>query len=164
MIELRPLTPEDIAEINSWPAYADGFAQMDYALRARGWLDEFSGRPGTTIYIAESDGQAVGFSILSIAGEGDAEFRIAIHPHRLGKGVGREVTLATLRAGFMLLGLDRIHLIVRKTNPRAARLYERVGFAQRGESVHAIQGEPIEFIDMDLTRKTFIGLNHREGE
>ncbi len=40
MIQLRPIIPEDISEIN-WPPYLGGFEQMDYALRNNGWLDEF---------------------------------------------------------------------------------------------------------------------------
>lgn len=141
MVELRLTRTEDFAEINKWPDYIDGFAQMDYALREHGWLDEFRNRPKTWIYIADLNKQVIGFSLLSITAEGKAEFRIAMHPRWTGKGLGREVTLATLKTGFQQLNLDRIYLIVRKNNHRAAKLYESIGFTTTGESVHAIQGK-----------------------
>ena len=57
MIDLRPITSEDVKEIRNWPSYSDEFAPMDYALRKHGWLDEFMNRPQTQIYIADSGKQ-----------------------------------------------------------------------------------------------------------
>ncbi len=164
MIELRLIRTDDIADINNWPHYVNGFAQMDYALRERGWLDEFSSRPNTWIYIADLNKQVIGFSILSITGDREAEFRIAMHPGWTGKGLGREVTLATLKTGFGQLNLDRIYLIVRKNNHRAAKLYENIGFAITGESIHTIQGKRIKFTDMVMTKERFSDLNIGEDE
>jgi len=163
MIDLRPIAKEDVKEIKNWPPYSNGFAQMDYALREHGWIDEFINRPKTFIYIAELDTQIVGFSLLSIMAEGAAEFRLAIHPFWTGKGVGRKVTFAILKAGFQLLHLDRIFLIVRKNNHRATKLYESVGFVLTGESVHMIQGKYIDFDDMVITKEKFNQFNAEEG-
>lgn len=162
MIKLRPIQIEDIAEIKKWPAYVDGFEQMDYALRDNGWIDEFWNKPRTWIYIAELNRQIVGFSLLSITSEGEAEFRIAMHPHSTGKGLGRQVTLATLKEGFPQLNLKKIHLIVRKNNPRAEKLYKRAGFTKTGESTRTIQGKAIDFINMDVSRETYIDRFRRE--
>jgi len=82
----------------------------------------------------------------------------------MGKGLGREVTLATLKTGFQQLNLDKIYLIVRKNNHRAAKLYESIGFTMTSESVHAIQRKLIEFIDMDMTKGTFTDLKIEEDE
>jgi diamine N-acetyltransferase len=155
MIDLRPLRTEDAAEIGAWPAYGNGFEQMDYALREHGWLSVYMGRPNTWIYVADFNKQAIGFSLLSVTSEGTAEFRIALHPLWTGKGLGREVTLATLKAGFQELNLDKVYLIVRKNNHRAARLYKKIGLTLTGESVHAIQGKPVVFNDMAITREEF---------
>jgi diamine N-acetyltransferase len=155
MIELRPIRAEDITDIKSWPPYRGGFEQMDYALRDNGWLEEFRDRPNTVIYIAETAGTIIGFSLLSVIVEEDAEFRIAMHPDWTGRGLGRDVTLATLETGFRHLNLARVHLIVRKNNPRASKLYRSIGFAITGESVHTIQGNAIECIDMVMTRERF---------
>ncbi len=163
MIELRPIRPEDVAEIKNWPPYTNGFEQMDYALRDHGWLDEFRDRPDTRIYAVVMNDRLRGFSLLSPTSDNETEFRIAIHPDWTGKGLGREVTLATLKKGFSQPGLDRIRLIVRKNNPRASKLYESIGFAATGESVHTIQGKRIGFIDMIMTRERFDTLNIKEN-
>jgi len=164
MIELRSIRPEDVGEIKNWPSYSDGFEQMDYALREHGWLDEFRRHPHTWIYIAEFNRQVIGFSLLSITAVGEAEFRIVIHPHQTGKGLGKQVTLVTLKMGFRQLNLDRIHLIVRKNNHPAAKLYKSLGFSITGESIHLIQGKRIEFTGMAMTKEKFNKLNVEEGE
>ncbi len=153
MVHLRPITSADIAEINKWPPYERDFAQMDYSLREKGWLDEFYDKLHVRLYAIESDKGVVGFTLLNFTGKEEAEFRVALHPLEVGKGLGEEATRSTLQIGFDQFGLKRIYLIVRKSNPRAARLYERVGFTKSGESVHTIQGQRIEFIDLDITRE-----------
>ena len=159
MIKLRPITIKDIEYIKTWPPYGGGFECMDYALRQNGWLDEFIDKADTRIYLAESDNRAVGFSLLCTRSEGEAEFRIAIHPHETGKGLGRKIAIMTLEAGFQTPGMDRIRLIVRKKNAPAIKLYEKLGFNRVGESVHDIQGKTIEFFDMVIDRDTFSHLH-----
>lgn len=155
MIKLRPISNEDISEIKKWPPYQDGFEQMDYALRDNGWLDEFRNKPDAWIYAAEEEGRLAGFSLIAIAAEGEAEFRIALHPRLTGKGIGRQVMLAILQEGFERHKLNKVHLIVRKNNPRAAKLYESVGFRKTGECIHVILGKQIEFVDMDMSVEKF---------
>jgi RimJ/RimL family protein N-acetyltransferase len=155
MIELRLITDEDVAKVKNWPSYTDEFEAMDYALRKDGWLDEYRERPMTWIYVAELDKQTVGFSLLSTTGEGEAEFRIAIHSRWIGKGLGKKIAFATLKKGFRQLNLTRIHLIVRKENKVASKLYESLGFIKSGESTRMIQGKIIEFINMNLTKEDF---------
>jgi len=163
LIELRPIRTEDIVKIKKWPPYLGGFEQMDYALRDNGWIDKFWNRPNTWIYVAEMDRQLIGFSLLSVTVEKDAEFRIAIHPDWTGKGQGRAVTLAMLKKGFQQLSLGKIHLIVRKNNHRASKLYSNIGFTKTGESIHTIQGKHIEFVDMSLFRERFDNLKIKEN-
>lgn len=163
MTGLRAITPADSAEIKQWPPYGSGFEQMDYALRDKGWLDEFRDDPRALVYAAVAKGRLVGFSLLNRTEEGSAEFRIAIHPERTGEGLGREVTLLTLKEGFRLPGLRRVRLIVRKNNPRARRLYERLGFVGTGEILHRIQGNEVAFIDMEMSRERYDTLRAEEG-
>jgi RimJ/RimL family protein N-acetyltransferase len=162
MVYLRSITAEDIARIKNWPAYVDGFAQIDYALRDNGWLDEYRDRPQTSIFIAEVNQQAAGFCLLSSTATGEAEFRIAIHPRKTGMGLGRKVAVATLKKGFRGLNLDKIHLIVRKNNLPAIRLYQSIGFKKFSESTHTIQGKQIECDDMALTKEEFMHLSIEE--
>ncbi len=155
MIQLMPITIENIAEIKQWPSYRNSFKQMDYALRNGGWLDEFWNKSDSWIYITEFNKANIGFSLLSLTADKEAEFRIAIHPDWLGKGLGKQITLATLEKGFGQLTLEKIHLIVRKNNHWASKLYKSLGFLKTGESVHIIQGKSIEFIDMLITKEQF---------
>jgi len=141
-MNLREINEQDIAIIQNWPAYPEEFKDLDYALRDSGWIDEYLGKESTRIYIAEESGVAIGFTILlkDSATSRQAEFRIALNPDYRGQGFGKELTRMTLENGFQELGLQRIYLIVRKSNPRARRLYESWGFMETGECRKEIQG------------------------
>ena len=151
---LRPLTLQDKQAIEQWPEYPAEFSALDHALRANGWLDEFHGKPGNWSYAAEFENTPVAFSLLLTTSKQEAEFRIALHPHCLGQGLGKSITLATLAAGFNEIGLQRIHLIVRKNNLRAIRLYEGTGFNHCGECTRTVNGKNVAFYEMECFRKT----------
>ena len=114
MISLRPLQEPDISIIKSWPSYPAEFSGLDYALRDRGWLDEYVGKKGTEIFVAEDSGTLVGFSILTCEKGGSAEFRIALHPEWVGHGLGKTITRLTLPAGFFPSG----HLVNPVNRPK----------------------------------------------
>lgn len=152
-MRLRSLSGSDVNQIGQWPPYPGDMEQMDYALREKGWLYEFLQKPGTSCYAVEEDGDLIGFTILAKTGEKDAEFRIALRADKTGLGLGASITRMTLRKGFEDLGLHRIHLIVRKNNMRGIKLYQRLGFVDRGECRKEIQGTPVDFRLMDICRK-----------
>ncbi|MGB7992778.1 isochorismatase family protein [Methanoregula sp.] len=155
MISLRPLQEPDISIIKSWPSYPAEFSGLDYALRDRGWLDEYVGKKGTEIFVAEDSGTLVGFSILTCEKGGSAEFRIALHPEWVGHGLGKTITRLTLRQGFSHPDIWSIRLIVRKTNLRAQNLYTSLSFQVVGECTEEIQGKPVEFYQMIISRDLF---------
>jgi diamine N-acetyltransferase len=161
-IQLTSLRAENVSEIKRWPAYQNEFEQMDYALRDKGWIDEFWGRSESLLYAAKLNGELIGFSLLNRNSSNEAEFRIAIHPLSVGKRLGREITSAMLIKGFEELQLKRITLIVRKNNFRAFCLYERNGFSKTGESIHMIQGKRIEFFNMAMSRDKFNQMKIKE--
>lgn len=156
---LREINKRDIANIKIWPAYPEEFKDLDYALRDSGWIDEYLGKNSTWIYIAKEDGVVIGFTILSkdSAASRQAEFRIALNPDYLGQGFGKELTRMTLEKGFRELGLQRIYLIVRKSNPRARRLYESCSFMETGECRREIQGIMVDLFEMAMEKETFEG-------
>jgi len=158
MIALRPLRPSDIPVIKAWPPYPPDFSLLDYSLRDGGWLEESSREDGADILVAETGSEIVGFSILSRKNEKNAEFRIALHPHRLGQGLGKTIALLTLDYGFSDPVLATIFLIVRKNNPRAERLYESLQFRHCGECTEPVHGEPVQFRQMEIDRITFEGV------
>lgn len=155
MIILRPVAHDDIALIKSWPPYPSEFRDLDYALRDGGWLDKYSRKTGADILIAEEDGEINGFSVITRESGNIAEFRIALHPEKLGQGRGKTISRLTLKQGFSYPAIATIRLIVRKNNPRARKLYESLHFRNTGECTEEIQGKPVEFYRMEIDRNTF---------
>ena len=154
MIKLRLLVADDIAAIQNWPPYPPEFEDLDYALRSNGWLAEHRNKPDSRIYLAEQDGEKIAFTILSITDAAEAEFRIALRADRIGQGLGEIISSMTLVRGFSEMQLGCIHLIVRKNNPRAIRLYKRLGFAERGERWMNVNGKQVNFLAMHIARDT----------
>jgi diamine N-acetyltransferase len=152
MIVLRYIDDSDRKAVLQWPPYPPDFADLDYALRAGGWLDVYREIPDTVCFAVEKDGELIGFTILSRTGVGAAEFRIALHPDRTGGGLGGRIAELTLEKGFEEMGYDRIHLIVRKANPRAASVYRRMGFTETGSCVKTIDGKMVELLIMEKFR------------
>ena len=153
MIRLRKLLADDVATIAGWPAYPPEFEDLDYSLRNQGWLAEYSQRPNTWIFAVEQSGRLIAFTILSKTRDTEAEFRIALRADVIGQGLGGIITTETLAKGFGEIGLSRIHLIVRKNNPRAIRLYRRLGFTERGECWKVINEKCVHFLEMDVLRE-----------
>lgn len=73
-----------------------------------------------------------------------ANFRIALYYERyLGKGYGTQATQLILQYGFESLDLHRIELEVYAFNPRAAHVYEKVGFLREGVRRDALLWEGV---------------------
>ena len=143
----------------SWPVYPEEFKDLDYALREAGWISEYLGKKGTKIYVAEDGGVLIGFTILSRddadGKSSSAEFRIALHPNILGQGAGEKLARMTIRKGFEELGFQRIYLIVRRSNPRARKLYVHCGFRDTGEYRKDVNGIVVDFQEMELEIENF---------
>ncbi len=154
-IQLRAFAAQDEITIKNWPAYPAEFADIDYALRQDGWLAEFRDQAEARIYVAEQSGELIAFSILALTAQGQAEFRIALRADKAGQGLGRIITTKTLTIGFEEIGLQRIHLIVRKNNLRAIELYQRLNFSICGECQLIVNNKPTDFLKMELLRKDY---------
>ena len=159
MIELRVMAADDVAAIQNWPPYPPEFEDLDYALRDNGWLAEFRGKPDTLIHVAEHAGEVVAFTILSRTGEAEAEFRIALRADMLGRGMGKIITPMTLEKGFVEMQLACIRLIVRSNNPRAIRLYQRIGFTECGECLQQVNGKLVNFLAMEISSGSYARLS-----
>jgi diamine N-acetyltransferase len=158
MVALKSISREDIALIQGWPPYPAHLADLDYALRREGWLDQFVESPTTRRLAAWDGDELVGFSILTQIADGAAEFYIALHPERIGRGIGREVTKRTLCFGFEQLGLSRIYLKVRDWHRRAISLYESIGFQKSGVCVEEVQSQAVRFVTMEIHKTLFRGM------
>lgn len=160
---LRRFMPADAAAIAAWPPYPAEFAELDYALRQDGWITDLCEQPDTWIHVAERSGELLAFTTLATAAQGEAEFRIALRADMLGQGLGRSLSEQTLAIGFHELGLQRIHLIVRKNNPRAFELYRRLHFSHCGERQIITNGKPTDFLMMELLAHKFSPPPARRG-
>jgi len=70
------------------------------------------------------------------SGKRSCSFRISLRgPDFFGRGLGTEATALMVGYGFEELGLERITLEVLARNPRARRVYEKVGFVVTSEVV-----------------------------
>ncbi|MFX1299707.1 MAG: GNAT family N-acetyltransferase [Promethearchaeota archaeon] len=69
-----------------------------------------------------------------------------------GKGLGTEAIRLLVDFGFNIINLHRIYLTVFENNPRAERVYEKVGFTKTGRQRDAIRrfGQYIDLFSMDL--------------
>ncbi len=155
-IPIRNLLYDDILVISDWPSYQACFKELDYALRKRGWLSEYFGKPDTKCYAAEYSGEIIGFAILSKTSETEAKFRIALKPDKTGSGYGKIITSTVLNNGFTIMKIKKIHLIVRENNSMAIRLYKNIGFAESGKCVKEINGKAVDFLVMDIYYKQYL--------
>ncbi|HVP96920.1 GNAT family protein [Methanoregula sp.] len=155
MIALRPLTDADVPVIKAWPPYPPEFAGLDYSLRDGGWLDTYRNNNGNEVFAAIDGSELVGFSLLLRDHNGSPEFMVALHPGRIGGGLGKTIVRLTLAQGFSRPDVGRIRLIVRKNNFRAQALYASLHFARTGALTKEVQGVPVEFSTMEITREDF---------
>jgi RimJ/RimL family protein N-acetyltransferase len=84
--------------------------------------------------IDKASGQCVGEVVLNQWDEGNCScnFRTLIGPAGRDRGLGTEALRLIAGYGFERLGLHRISLEVYAFNPRARRVYEKVGFVAEG--------------------------------
>lgn len=79
-------------------------------------------------------------------------FRTLIGPSGRDRGLGTEATRLIVGYGFEQLGLHRISLHVYAHNPRAHRVYEKVGFVAEGVERESLchEGRWIDAVRMSL--------------
>ena len=153
---LRPMTDNDRVEIAAWPSYPNDFADLDYALREQGWIPLFYGKPGVCFHVAINTDRLIGLTLIARNGVDDAEFRIALRADQLGLGYGEIIARLALGQVFADSSLARVHLFVRKNNPRAKRVYEKLGFVLQGECLQEILGVAVAFDKMEVCRKCLV--------
>ncbi|MFF4045164.1 GNAT family N-acetyltransferase [Streptomyces chartreusis] len=139
---LRPFTEADaavMAEIIEDPEVVrfTGEASEEFPMeRLRSWYGSRSAQ-NDRLDLAVTDratGELVGEVVLY---EWDATarsctFRTLVGPRGRGRGIGTEATRLIVGHGFEQLGLHRIQLDAYGHNPRALRVYEKVGFVVEG--------------------------------
>jgi putative acetyltransferase len=109
-------------------------------------------RPEITLFVArDAAGHALGCAALLDLGDGTAELkRMIVDPEHAGRGVGRQLVNAILDAGRQR-NLRAVLLEVGIRNVEARRLYERVGFSDRGPFGRYVETPIATFMEFDLT-------------
>ena len=106
-----------------------------------------------------ASGQVVGEVVLNDWDEGNStcSFRTLIGPAGRDRGLGTEAMRLLLDYAFTHLPLHRIELEVYAFNPRAQRVYEKVGFLVEGTRREALEfdGERVDAITMGLLRSDY---------
>jgi RimJ/RimL family protein N-acetyltransferase len=87
-------------------------------------------------------------------GDRSANLRILIGPAGRDRGLGSEAVRLLVDHAFAATDLERLSLEVLASNPRARRVYERVGFLEEGRlrAGSRFDGEPVDVIVMALLR------------
>lgn len=171
LVTLRPVEPDDIpvlAGILSDPdvrrltgtvhTSAETRTPVDDPDRLREW---YSTRNEQTdrldlMVVDNATGRTVGEVVLNDWDEGNraCSFRTLIGPEGRDRGLGTEAIRLLMDYAFTHLPLHRIDLEVFAFNPRARRVYEKVGFVVEGTRREALEydGARVDAITMGLLR------------
>jgi RimJ/RimL family protein N-acetyltransferase len=98
--------------------------------------------------VDQASGEAVGEAVLNEwdPGNRSCSFRIVLGPRGRDRGLGTESARMIVGYGFEQLRMHRIALEVHSHNPRARRVYEKVGFVAEGVLRDALRWDS-EWID-----------------
>ncbi|MGG5508139.1 MULTISPECIES: GNAT family N-acetyltransferase [unclassified Myroides] len=144
MIELKPLSKEDVVPFFSWLndeeviQYSMSlFQRLNSSEQIKKWFDSLFEEQQTYnigIYLANTN-QLIGYAGISgiSALNKSGEYFIFIGDKtQWGKGVGTMVTQKVVAYGFETLKLNRIMLTVSQPNIGGVKAYERAGFKVEG--------------------------------
>ena len=154
---MRPATPADAdaigrVQVETWRVAYQGLlpddviARFDLEARQRLWRDGLARvpRPGSATFVAELDGEVVGFASVGRSREDEAEtegelYAIYLHPSRWDQGIGRAL-LERAEESMRAYGFERAILWVMEGNERGERFYRAAGWQHDGRKVDAFQG------------------------
>jgi RimJ/RimL family protein N-acetyltransferase len=148
LVVLRPLTDADVPAVMSALTDSESmrltgthrrFTVEQVATALREWstrddridlavIDRATGRHAGEVVLNELDGDNL-----------SCNFRIALTTDHTNRGLGTEATRLILRHAFDTVGVHRVELDVYSFNPRARRVYEKVGFVYEGTRRHALR-------------------------
>lgn len=140
-IRLRVLEPADARTIAGWHethefTVLDGSPFPTSLAQTEAWL---AGLPPpsfaqTVLGVINQAGDLIGYLSLRRMNPTDrnAEFGIALGPAHWNQGCGTDATRTLIRFAFAEMNLHRVTLRVADYNPRARRVYEKVGFKVEG--------------------------------
>lgn len=173
LVTLRPFSTDDVPamveiladpEVGRLTGSHHSTADLE-AARHRGVTDDLLAWYGSRATVDQrldlavvdnASGAVVGEVVINDVDPGNASagFRTLLGPAGRGRGLGTEATRMVVDHAFVRCGLHRISLEVYAFNPRARRVYEKVGFVSEGVLRDALlfDGEWIDAETMAILR------------
>ena len=143
--EVRDVSSVEIIARATWPVTYAGIIPDDIQRRLLdSWYSPESLRrtlatPGSSLFVAESNGDVVGFAQFVRRPPDAAELtRIYVLPDRQRDGIGMRLLDAGLTE-FAGEGLKQLTVEVERDNRNGRRFYERAGFAETRELTRDVQ-------------------------
>lgn len=160
MYKLRELERKDLETINSWRNNPELISFLGAPFRYINkevddkWFDSYMNSRNNTVRCSIVDENNTLLGLVSLTSidmlNQSASLHIMIGDSQLyNKGIGTFATKAMLKHAFNNLNLNRIELLVLKTNERAQHMYEKVGFVKEGVKRQAVYKKG-RFVDMYL--------------
>ena len=157
-MNVRPATAEDAdaigrVQVETWRAAYSGLmpdeavAAFDVEERRRMWREGLARepRPGSATFVAEDDGEVVGFASVGAArDEEDAGelYAIYLDPSCWDRGIGRAL-LERAEESMRSSGFTRAILWVMEGNERGERFYRAAGWERDDRKLDTFQGAEI---------------------
>jgi RimJ/RimL family protein N-acetyltransferase len=166
LVRLRAVEEVDIGPIHD--LFNDPEVQRTLAVNwlepvagTRRWWEGMRANPGTAAFAVETrDGELIGVCSLEDVNPAvrAAALGIWIGKRFWDRGYGTDATRTLCRFGFREMNLQRIGLSVFDINPRAVRVYEKMGFKEEGRArrAHFIDGQHIDVIRMGLLAEDLV--------
>lgn len=106
--------------------------------------------PAARLFVAEGDGEVLGFAVFQLAAGEASLYALNVDPAARRKGVGAALLAGALSA-LKAEGADQCFLEVRAANAPALALYRRLGFASAGVRRGFYRDPPDDAVVMTLT-------------
>ncbi len=160
MVTVRSAVPHDAdaigrVQVETWRvAYRglmpeEAIAGFDIESRQRLWREGLGRvpRPGSATFVAELDGEVVGFASVGRSRDEEADnegelYAIYLHPSRWDQGIGRAL-LERAEESMRAYGFERAVLWVMEGNERGERFYRAAGWERDGRKVDTFQGAEV---------------------
>jgi GNAT superfamily N-acetyltransferase len=160
MLTVRSAVAEDAdaigrVQVETWRVAYRGLmpdeviAGFDVAARQRLWREGFARRPrpGSATFVAELEGEIVGFASVGRSRDEDVEaegelYAIYLRPSCWDQGIGRAL-LERAEESMRSFGFERAMLWVMEGNERGERFYRAAGWERDNRKVDTFQGAQV---------------------
>jgi ribosomal-protein-alanine N-acetyltransferase len=146
---IRPMTAADAGAVAAW-RYPEPYSFYDWDQDADDLAELLDPTEWGRRYFAAdaADGSLAGLFVFTVNGDGAAELGLGLRPDLTGRGLGTTFVDAGMRFAAEALGARSYALAVAAFNGRAIAVYERCGFREVEQYLHATNGGFHPFVRM----------------